>query len=189
VLGNDLSLENKKRTNKKDILRWKWHMKKIPLTIAFLLLIASSALCQHVDFTFDDATDFSKFKTYKWVAFKNVAPIDQLTDEQIKAVVDAAPAQKGLTKVATDTADLLIDYQSSGQFNVEMPNPLVHSASPLPEVYHGDLAIDMYTPANHNLVWRGKASKTLDPKAKPDKRQKNLNKAVTKLMKNYPPPK
>jgi len=46
----------------------------------------------------------------------------------------------------------------------------------------------MYTPANHNLVWRGVASKTLDPKANPEKRQKNLNKAVAKLMKNYPPP-
>ena len=31
--------------------------------------------------------------------------------------------------------------------------------------------------------------KTLDPKAKPDKQQKNLTKAVEKLLKNYPPPK
>jgi hypothetical protein len=37
------------------------------------------------------------------------------------------------------------------------------------------------------LVWRGTASKTLDPKAKPEKKQKNLTKAVTKLLKNYPP--
>ena len=26
----------------------------------------------------------------------------------------------------------------------------------------------MYTPANHDLVWRGVASKSLDPKANPD---------------------
>jgi hypothetical protein len=31
-------------------------------------------------------------------------------------------------------------------------------------------------------------SKTIDPKAKPEKQQKNLAKAVTKLLKNYPPP-
>jgi hypothetical protein len=36
-------------------------------------------------------------------------------------------------------------------------------------------------------VWRGVATKTLDPKAKPDKKEKNIAKAVTKLMKNYPP--
>jgi hypothetical protein len=37
-------------------------------------------------------------------------------------------------------------------------------------------------------VWRGSASKTLDPKAKPEKRQKNLGKAMAKMFKNYPPP-
>jgi hypothetical protein len=47
----------------------------------------------------------------------------------------------------------------------------------------------MYTPASHKLVWRGVARKTLDPNASDEKRQKNLDRAVTKLMKNYPPPK
>jgi hypothetical protein len=45
----------------------------------------------------------------------------------------------------------------------------------------------MYDSANHDLVWRGVASKTLDAKAKPEKQQKNLAKAVKKLLKNYPP--
>jgi hypothetical protein len=30
-------------------------------------------------------------------------------------------------------------------------------------------------------------SKTIDPKAKPEKQQKNLAKAVKKLLKDYPP--
>jgi hypothetical protein len=34
---------------------------------------------------------------------------------------------------------------------------------------------------------RGIVSKTIDPKAKPDKQQKNLEKAVAKLLQNYPP--
>ena len=46
----------------------------------------------------------------------------------------------------------------------------------------------MYDPAAKQLVWRGKASKTIDENAKPDKRQKNLAKASQKLLKNYPPP-
>jgi hypothetical protein len=45
----------------------------------------------------------------------------------------------------------------------------------------------MYDPAAKQLVWRGKATKTLDLKAKPDKRQKALAKGATKLLKNYPP--
>jgi hypothetical protein len=88
-------------------------MNKFPLFyIALLLLMASSALSQDVTFKFDDTADFSKFKTYKWVYFKSVAPIDNLTDEQIKAAVDAALAHKGLTRVDVDTADLFIGYQT-----------------------------------------------------------------------------
>jgi hypothetical protein len=47
----------------------------------------------------------------------------------------------------------------------------------------------MYDSANHDLVWRGIASKTLDPKVKPEKREKNIQKAAAKLLKNYPPAK
>jgi hypothetical protein len=54
-------------------------------------------------------------------------------------------------------------------------------------IYIGQLAVDMYDSANKDLVWRGVASKTIDPKAKPDKQQKNLQKAMAKLFKNYPP--
>jgi hypothetical protein len=46
----------------------------------------------------------------------------------------------------------------------------------------------MYDRTAKQLVWRGMASKTLDPKAKPEKRTKNLNKAMAKMLKNYPPP-
>ena len=162
-------------------------MNKLPLfCITFFLLIASSALSQHVDCEFSNVADFSKFKTYKWVIFKNAAPIDNLTDEQIKAAMDAGLARKGLAKVDADTADLFIGYQSTELITEEVPKSLTWSESP-PTIYHGELAIDMYTPADHHLVWRGVASKTLDPKAKPEKREQNLNKAVAKLVNNYPP--
>ena len=55
-------------------------------------------------------------------------------------------------------------------------------------IYVGELTVDIYTPAPQALIWRGVASKTLDANAKPDKQQKNLAKAVAKLLKNYPPP-
>jgi hypothetical protein len=54
-------------------------------------------------------------------------------------------------------------------------------------IYVGTLALDMYDASKKELVWRGMATKTLDPKAKPEKREKNLNKAIAKLLKKYPP--
>jgi len=55
-------------------------------------------------------------------------------------------------------------------------------------IYVGQLVLDMYDSANKDLVWRGLASKTINVKAKPEKQEKNLAKAVKKLLKNYPPP-
>jgi hypothetical protein len=55
-------------------------------------------------------------------------------------------------------------------------------------IHIGEVGLDMYDAAKKQLVWRGTASKTLNPKAKPDKRQKNIDKGVVKLLKNYPPP-
>jgi len=55
-------------------------------------------------------------------------------------------------------------------------------------IHIGEVGLDMYDSAKKQLVWRGTATKTLDPKAKPDKRQKNITKGAAKLLKNYPPP-
>ena len=183
-------------------------MSRFPrFSIALLLLTASCALSQDIRYNFDKTADFSKFKTYVWVTLKNAAPLDDLTDKQIKTALSAALAQKGLTKVDSDTADLFLGYQAA--VNTEQEFTVYSSgwgygpgwygggwygptggitSGQTSTVYKGQLVLDMYDAAKHELVWRGVASKTLDPKAKPEKRQKNLNKAVAKLMKNYPPP-
>ena len=54
-------------------------------------------------------------------------------------------------------------------------------------IYVGELVVDMYDSAQKNLIWRGVVSKTSDPKAKPQKQEANLNKAVTTLLANDPP--
>jgi len=185
-------------------------MSKFPLfCIAWLLLTASSALSQDIRYNFDDTADFSKFRTYKWVTLKSEAPIDELTDEQIKAAWTAAFARRGLTKVDGDSGtDLLIGYQTTERINEtfagfdpgwstgpgwyvagwHVPGVGSTTTQEISGIYKGELAVDMYDAAEHELVWRGVASNTVDFKANPEKRQKNLDKAVAKLMKSYPPP-
>ena len=171
-----------------------------------MLVISSSVLGQDVRYNFDKDTDFSKFKTYKWVALKGAAPVDDLTDKQVKEAFDAAFATKGLSKAEGDNADLFVGYQtaigSEKQFTSYNTGwgygPGWYrggwyggaggiTTGQTSTIYSGQLDLDMYDSAHHDLVWRGVVSKTLDPKAKPDKRQKNLQKAVAKLMKDYPP--
>jgi hypothetical protein len=45
----------------------------------------------------------------------------------------------------------------------------------------------MYDPAAKTLIWQGSCTKTVDPGSSPEKNQKNIEKAMQKLMKNFPP--
>ena len=84
-------------------------MKKfVFVCMALLLMVSARAFGQDVRYNFDKDTDFSKFKTYKWVELKDASKPDDLTDKQIKSAVDAQLAQKGLTKTDEDNADLYV---------------------------------------------------------------------------------
>jgi hypothetical protein len=168
----------------------------------FFMLGVTAVAAQDVTYNFDQDTDFSKFHTYKWVSIKNAQQVDDITQRQITASIESALAKKGLTKTDADNADLYIAYQtavgSQKQWNAYSTGwgygPRwgggMGSATATSETIHvGTLDLDMYDSSNKRLVWRGAVSKTLDPGAKPDKRQKNLDKALDKLLKNYPPKK
>jgi hypothetical protein len=178
------------------------------LPVVLLLAGATSALAQDVRYNFDDSANFAGFKTYKWVAIKGATQLSDLVDKQIKAAVDAELAVKGLTKSDADSADLYVGYQAAigkekeytsfdtgwgygpgwyggGWYGGGGTSTTTGQTS---TIYVGQIAVDMYQPGQKALVWRGVASKTLDTKAKPEKQQKNLAKAMTKLFKNYPPP-
>jgi hypothetical protein len=53
----------------------------------------------------------------------------------------------------------------------------------------GTQAVDVSDQACKQLISKGTATKTLNAPKDPDKKQKNLDKAVAKLFKNYLPPK
>lgn len=176
--------------------------------IALLTMGIGSARAQDVRYNFDKDSDFSKFKTYKWVELKDAVKVDALLDKNIKSAIDAELATKGLTKTEGDEAALYIGYQAAVNTEKQFtsynsnwgygggwyrggwygPGPSSSmTTGQTSTIYVGQLALDMYDSANHDLVWRGLASKTVDTKAKPDKQQKNIAKAVAKLLKNYPP--
>ena len=176
------------------------------LPVALLLTAASSAVAQDVRYNFDSGANFASFKTYKWVAIKGATQLADLADRQVKSAVDAELATKGLTKSESDTADLYIGYQAAVGQEKEYTSfdtgwgygPGWHgggwygggggiTTGTTSTIYIGQLALDMYASTPHTLVWRGVASKTLDTKAKPEKQQQNLQKAVAKMLKNYPP--
>jgi hypothetical protein len=171
------------------------------LALLGLLCFSVALIAQDVTYNFDQATDFSKFKTYKWIDEMKEGRPNQLIDQQIKTALDAALAKKGLTKTDKDDADLYVGYQVAvGQekqlnaynmggagwgYGARWGGGMATATTSTINV--GTIVFDMYNPGAKQLVWRSKASKTIDENAKPDKRQKNLEKAADKMLKNYPP--
>jgi hypothetical protein len=183
-------------------------MKKlIFFAIALLVMGVTATVAQDVRYDYDKDKDFSKYKSYKWVSIKGADQPDELTGKRIMAAVDAELATKGLTKTDGETADVYIAYQTAigtekqftsyntgwgygpgwggGWYGGGMTSTTTYGSTST--VYVGQLDLSMYDPATKQLVWRGVASKTLDPKANPEKKEKNIGKAVKKLLKNYPP--
>ncbi len=117
-------------------------------------------------------------------------------DNQIKAAIDSVLAQKGLTKVAPgQPADLDVGYQvavdqerqwnawGGGGWRMGMGMGSETSST----ISNGTLVFDMYDVANKQQVWTSRAMKTISPSSNADKNYKNLQKAMEKMLKKYPP--
>ena len=162
------------------------------LVVALLLVSAGTLIAQDVRYNFMPRTDFSKYHIYKWVNIGGAHPY-QIMDAEIKQSVDSQLASRGMTKTDNDKADLYIATRA--------PSNWKHNGTPAGSrsfgmgmgswtsstISIGSQVLPMYDPATKQLVWTGTATKTLDPSSNQDKNQKNLDKAMAKLMKNYPP--
>jgi hypothetical protein len=178
------------------------------MALAGALALTSTAVgAQDVGYNFMPGTDFAKFKTYRWVKMEGVQYPDDITDAQIKQAIDTQLAVKGLTKTDAETADVYVGYRvaldQEKQLNAYTTGGYGGwgwggpyrgygygggmTTATTTTITVGTLSRDMYDPAAKQLVWRGTASKTVDTKANPEKRTKNLNKAMAKMLKNYPP--
>jgi hypothetical protein len=164
--------------------------------LVLALLACSAAMPQDVNTNAMPGVSFSKFHTYKWVTVEGATYPNQILDTQIKNSIDAQLSSKGLTKVDGDKADLYVAYQGSigqeKQWNaygmgggLRWGGGMATAQSTTISI--GTLVLDMYDPTTKQLVWTGRVTKTLDPGANQSKKQKNLDKAMQKLLKNFPP--
>ncbi|HEY7095981.1 MAG TPA: DUF4136 domain-containing protein [Terriglobales bacterium] len=182
-------------------------IKKIEFLVLALFLVGCKSVDVETRYNFDQAEDFSQFKTYRWVPQPDAAKLDDQRDKQIKDAVDAELARKGLSKTDADSADLYIGYQAAINTETQFTsyktdwgyspswsgarsgNVAGVTMAQVSTISVGQLVLDMYVSKKHSLAWRGVADKTIDPKASSDTQQKNLRKAIAKLLENYPPEK
>ena len=171
-------------------------MAKLSMVFFAALVVCNLALGQDVKTNYVPGTDFTKFHTYKWVTISGGQHPNQIVDEEIKQAVDAQLAKKGFTKTTGDTADFLVGYQvavdQEKQWNAYgtgggwgWGGGMATATSSTINV--GTLVLDLYDPSTKKLVWTGRATKTIEASKNPEKNVEHLDKAMEKLLKDYPP--
>lgn len=178
-------------------------MKLAILSLTLTVLLGTGvAQAQTEVATFDKNTDFLKYKTYKWVSIPSSQKLDDLTADQLIGTLNVELAKKDLKKSDADKADLYIGYEiipAKGKHLDHLNLGMGYGASAggssgtatttTTIVHSGQLILDMYDANTKQMVWRGTVSDAIDENAKPDKKQQHMDKAVEKLLKNYPPEK
>jgi len=184
-----------------------WHIIKAMKTLGVTIpLMALAALCfaQDVQYNFDHGADFTKFKTYRWEKHPESIDIDEPTLRQLSASFDAELAKTDL-KPGGDQSDLVIVYQLALKSEKEIAaynsamgygrgwgrgwyggDDGVNSET-VSTLAAGSIALDMFDAKKRELVWRGVVTKTIEEGAEPGKKNKNMTRAIQKLLKNYPP--
>ena len=158
--------------------------------IAAVLLAPVLVLAQKTSYDFDKSANFASFKTY---AHKDGTKVGQeLIDARILAAIDAQMAAKGFT-VSESSPDVFVVYHVAFDKQQDISTYSTgyagggSSTTQVRDILIGTLVIDLADAKGGKLVWRGMGVKEVDTQAKPEKRDKSINNAVTKIFKNYPP--
>ncbi len=177
----------------------------LALLIGATLVGANDAAAQKVATNYDTSVDFTKYKTYKWVTIQGATYPNQLMDMQIKQAIDSTLKGFGMVMKDSGDVDVYVAYQISVQQSTQyntfgtggggmygggwgwggMGGGM--STTTPQTINTGTLVVDLYDPALKQLVWQSTATKQMNPSSDAAKNQENLQKAVNKMFKNYPP--
>jgi len=164
--------------------------------IAFGLnvIFAAGALAQKINIEFDQAVNFSKFKTFAvrdgQINSPNPALNSELTKKRLEAEIEQALTARGLTKT-TGPSDLNVFFHLGSLRRMETeayPAGWRGLRTRVVRTPHteGTLVIDLRDPTNRSLVWRGIAT---EERATPAKLADKLDDMVKKSVAKYPPKK
>ena len=182
--------------------RWDLPLNKLLILLLMGTLPAASAFSQKVKIGYDKSVDFSKFATYTWVE-PTTRPQWPLLYKTVVSRVDDELQSKGLTRVAQN-GDLKlmpaggVDFGTvalTSQPNLGPPsiNSTMWTGPSGPSMgtdlkSEGTLMLTFVERSTNKEVWAGSVTQNLDLENK-IKSLDLAEKAVTKLLKQFPPKK
>ena len=189
-------------------------MKKI-LLVLFIPLIAASCGSVKVSFDYDKTADFSKYKIFRFTDEALGMPlVNDLNRKRILTGIENALAEKGFTQ-RENNPDVLIDLQVKAETGTSETVTAGGSYGTYGGMYFGygygypygwgsgftttrieydnytdgTIFIDMIDAKTKQLIWQGRGTKTLEPKATEEQREENLTYALKQIFMYYPPQK
>src|SRR6266853_1145373 len=157
-------------------------------------LAAAGAWAQKITVEFDDAADFSKYKTFAirdgQLNSRNPALNSELVKKRIDADIERDLTARGLTKVS-GPSDLNVRYRFGSARKAEIeryPAGWRGFGTRIVRVPYteGTLVLDLRDPSTRSLVWRAIAR---EEKSEAVKIEGKLDDMVRKSVERYPPKK
>ncbi|WP_053992086.1 DUF4136 domain-containing protein [Mangrovimonas sp. TPBH4] len=168
------------------------------LTLAIVIVTATSCSSVQVASDYDKKVDFTQYKTFAF--FKtgiDKAEISDLDKKRILRAIEAELLAKGYTK--SENPDMLVSIFTKSRERVNVYNngfgPYGYGWGWSPYYWNnyntvsvdteGVLYIDLIDNAKKELVWQGQGTGYLSKNM--DKKEERINEFVSKIMEKYPP--
>ena len=163
--------------------------------ILTVLALGACSSAPTVSRDYDPQKDFTPLKTWAWSPEPRNIEVGEieasgLTQERIRAAIAQELSAKGLQLVDPANASLWVQYTAARRV-VAGPryNSTIYSDEDLYLVDVSTIAIDMTTPSDKRLVWRGVGYRTIDPEMKPQEREARIHEVVREILQTFPPKK
>ena len=171
--------------------------------LLLLAMVTCAFGCSNIraNVDYDPSVSFANLRTYDWRPGGQKAPDDpridnSLLETRVHRAVDRELAAKGYQKVTTGEPDFLVGYHAVVEGKVDFRTVGGYygyrgwGVAPQTYAYNydeGTLLLDVIQPETMKLLWRGSASSTVRPSASPEQREKQINRAVEKILHKFPP--
>jgi hypothetical protein len=164
-----------------------------------LIFTFSGCASLSVKSDYDASASFSGLKTYGWLpAPKEVIDdprVDwELLSSRIRTAVDRELSEKGFTRQTTGSPDFLIGFQATLDKKMtwqEMDREYGRRGGYprwTQEVYdQGTLVLDVIDVESQKIIWSGSATDKVNFSLSPEKEEAEINEAVSKMLKEFPP--
>lgn len=180
------------------------------MNVLFALALVGCSGGMDISSDWDPEADFSNLKTYQFADRVSTADDDprifnDITVQRVRTALNYALQARGYELVTSGEPDFKVGWH--GSIDKKMNMETVHNdynynttgwvsphdpRAPQSKTYvneweEGTLIIDIIDPKKNELMWRGTGTALVDENVSAEKDQSNLNDAVVKILKAFPP--